>query len=77
MIMLTLLVREGCHLCEDAREAIRTTAPGAVWQEVDVDSDPELRADWGDMVPVLLSGEQCIGYWRLEPARIRQALGLR
>ncbi len=54
--VITLLTRSGCHLCEAARVVVADEArlAGVDWVEVDVDSDPELRADFGDLVPVVL-----------------------
>ena len=53
---VTLLTRRACHLCVPARQVVAEvcTAIGRRWTEVDVDSDPELRAEYGDRVPVVL-----------------------
>lgn len=55
MIRLTLYSRPGCHLCEVMREEVdsilRDTAHE--WEIVDVESDPELSARYGDSIPVL------------------------
>lgn len=67
-----LLTRAGCHLCGDARAVLE--AVGAGYVEVDVDADPELRAEWGDMVPVLLVDGVCQGYYNLDPAKVRAQL---
>lgn len=71
--MIQLLTRVGCHLCEDARGVLDRA--GADWSEVDVDSDPELRAEWGDMVPVLLVDGVCHGYYHLDPAKVAALVG--
>ena len=43
---VTFYSRQGCHLCVTARETVaRVTAElGVGWEEVDVDSDPDLQA---------------------------------
>jgi arsenate reductase-like glutaredoxin family protein len=48
---LRLYGRAQCHLCEEMARALR--AAGVAFDEVDVDSDPALRARFGDLVPVL------------------------
>lgn len=51
-----LMTRRDCHLCEEAAEVVarETEAAGAGWSAHDVDADPELRAEFGDRVPVVL-----------------------
>jgi hypothetical protein len=41
---------------------------------VDVDGDTDLRAEYGDRVPVILIDGVEHGYWTLEEARFRTAL---
>jgi hypothetical protein len=55
VIRLTLLSRPGCHLCAEMRrqvDMILASRP-RTWEEVDVDSDPELARRYGDSIPVL------------------------
>ncbi len=76
MKTVTLLTRVGCHLCEQARPVLVDVCAetGARLLEVDVDTDPELRAEYGDRLPVFLIDGREHGYWRVEPARLRSAL---
>lgn len=71
-----LLSREGCHLCDDARRLLeRVAAETAVtWTETDVDTDPALRAEFGDLVPVVRVNGREVGYWRIDETRLRKAL---
>jgi len=73
---LTLLTRVDCHLCAVAREALSRIAGelGTPWDERDVDAEPELRAEYGDRVPVILLDGREHGYWEVEEARLRKAL---
>lgn len=73
---VTLLTRIGCHLCEQAKPMLAQICAeaGAGLDEVDVDSDPELRAEYGDRLPVFLVDGREHGYWRVEPDRLRAAL---
>ena len=75
---LVLLTRAGCHLCEVAAETLaRIGAEAGLDPEpVDVDADPDLQAEYGDRVPVvLLDGrEHC--YFTVDVPRLRRDLGL-
>lgn len=71
-----LLRRQGCHLCDEAVAVLtRLAGPaGELWSESDVDADPELRAEWGDMVPVLMVGERVVDWGPLSEPTLRAAL---
>ena len=73
---VTLLSRAGCHLCDEARAAIERVCAevGTPWDEVDVDADPELRAEYGDRVPVTLVDGAEHGYFTVEEPRLRAVL---
>lgn len=74
---VTLLTRMGCHLCDDARVEVlaATTAAGADWSEIDVDADPELRAEYGDRVPVVLVDGVEHGHFAVDRTKLSAALG--
>lgn len=74
--MVTVVTRQGCHLCEVAEaEVERICGELAVpWEATDVDADPELRAEYGERVPVILIDGAEHGYWRVEEDRLRAAL---
>jgi glutaredoxin len=71
-----LLSREGCHLCADARRLVERVAgeAGVPWIETDVDGDPALRAEFGDLVPVVRVDGKELGYWRIDEGKLRRAL---
>ena len=71
MTRVTLISRDGCHLCEVAERALDRIAPGD-WTRVDVDSSVELQRDYGDRVPVILLDGREHGYWRVEEQRLRR-----
>jgi glutaredoxin len=77
--MVTVVSRQGCHLCEVAEaEVARICAELDVeWTVTDVDADPDLRAEYGDYVPVILVDGKEHGYWRVEEDRLRMALANR
>lgn len=71
-----VLTREGCSLCVTAEQDVaRICGELSVrWDVVDVDIDPELRAEYGDRVPVILADGREHGFWRVEEKRLRAAL---
>ena len=72
-----LYARQGCHLCEAAREVVTVAAAaaGTGWVEVDVDTDPELVARYGELVPVVTVDGVLVDYWRIDPVRLERAIG--
>jgi glutaredoxin len=74
---LTLYTRAGCHLCEEMKAALapllREFAARLV--EVDVDGDEELRAMYGNDVPVLFLGARKVAKHRLDVRQMRRQLG--
>jgi glutaredoxin len=73
---LTLYTREGCHLCEEMKAALAPIARefGARIAEVDVDQSDELRALYGNDVPVLFQGSRKAAKHRLDERQIRRQL---
>lgn len=56
-----MYTRDGCHLCEETRDTLQAALearvlrgdPIARVREIDIDTDPELKARFNDLVPVL------------------------
>ncbi len=73
---ITLYSRPGCHLCDEARAVVARVCRelGEEYVEVDVDSDPELAARFGDEVPVTFVDGRQHDFWRVDPVRLRAAL---
>ncbi|MBO4210550.1 glutaredoxin family protein [Micromonospora echinofusca] len=73
---LTLITRQGCHLCDDARVALDRVAAvtGDRWTELDVADDIELEREYGDRLPVVLLDGKEHGYWRVEEERLLRDL---
>ncbi|MGH8922736.1 MAG: glutaredoxin family protein [Actinomycetes bacterium] len=73
---VTLLVRADCPACAAARADIaRICAELAVpWHTSDVDADSQLRAEYGDRVPVILVDGREHGFWTVQEHRLRAAL---
>jgi glutaredoxin len=73
---VTVLTRVGCHLCESAEAEIARICDelSVSYSTVDVDGDPELRAEHGDWVPVIMIDGRQHGYGAVDEARFRRAL---
>jgi glutaredoxin len=73
---VTMYVREGCHLCEEAKAAMAPVlkALGARLQEVDIDDDPVLLARYTNDVPVIFVGSHFFAQHRIDAARLRRHL---
>lgn len=76
---VVLYVRDGCHLCEAARDVVVPLAAeaGTSVQEVDIDAGPdaaELTERYGELVPVVTVDGVQQGYWRIDAGRVRRAL---
>jgi glutaredoxin len=73
---VTMYVREGCHLCEEAKAAMAPVlaALGARLQEIDIDDDPVLRARYTNDVPVIFIGPHFFAQHRIDAARLRRHL---
>lgn len=73
---VVVLVRQGCHLCDDALDIIETVCRGAhaSWQAVDVDTDPALRERYTDHVPVTFVDGVQHALWFVDATRLSAAL---
>jgi hypothetical protein len=71
-----LVTRIDCHLCEEMAAVLERGLGrrGEAWTEVDVDSDAELRARYGDTVPVLLRDGRPVAKVRRDPALLRRLI---
>ena len=71
--------REGCHLCSAAEELVAAVCAetGDTWTRVDIDEDPDLRSRFTEQVPVTFVDGKQHDFWRVDPARLRTALGKR
>ena len=72
--------RAGCHLCDDARAVVESVCAeaGVAWAEIDVDdpaTDPAVREQYGEYVPVVTVGGVQQGFWRVDARRLARAVG--
>ncbi len=76
-VVVTLLTKPGCHLCDDARaivEPLVAEVEGVALEERSILDDPELNARYWDEIPVVLIDGAVHTIWRVDPARLRSAL---
>jgi glutaredoxin len=75
---LTLYTRPGCHLCDDAKEAIArvAAATGEDLTEIDITGDDALEDEYGFRIPVVLLDGKEHGYWRVEEDRLLRDMRL-
>ena len=62
---VTLYTRAGCHLCDEVKATLARARARAEFslREVDIDSDPALRAQYNDEVPVVaIDGRKAFKY---------------
>jgi glutaredoxin len=73
---VTVYTRENCPACVQAEaDVARICAElGLGWEAVDVDTAAELRAEYGDRVPVIMVDGREHGFWKVEERRLRAAL---
>jgi glutaredoxin len=75
---VTLYGRPGCHLCDEAREAllrVRSEAPFELL-EIDIERDDELFKRYLERIPVVcLNGEELFEF-HVDEAALRQRLSL-
>lgn len=73
---ITLYTREGCHLCEEARNHILPLVSEfkAKLREVDIDDNPILHDMYTNDVPVIFLGSKMVAQHRLDPGQLRRQL---
>jgi glutaredoxin len=69
---VVLYTREGCHLCEDALRLLEQH--GVAPELIDIDVDPELRAQFDTCVPVVEIAGRVRFRGRVEPVLLRRIL---
>ena len=77
-VEVTLYTREGCHLCDNAKAAIRTAESlyrlNIHLREVDIDDDDELYARFTNDVPVIyVAGSEAFRH-RVDPRAFAEAV---
>jgi hypothetical protein len=82
-VQLTLIGKPGCHLCDDARDAIKQVtdslpdASRVAIEERSILDEPELFDRYADEIPVVLIDGRQHTYWRVDKERLTAALSQR
>jgi glutaredoxin len=81
LMTVELLTRVGCQMCATARRDLTRICGvvGVEFTEVDVDraaadGRPEIRAEFGDRLPVVLLEGDEHSYWEVDEPRLRADL---
>jgi glutaredoxin len=78
MIALTIYTRPGCHLCDEMKAVVQRVAQHVplTLQEIDLSTDPDLEAQYGLEIPVLLvNGKKAAKYRVSEEDLMRKLAG--
>jgi len=76
-VTITLYSRPGCHLCEEARQALERVRAQAPFEldEIDIETDDALHARYLERIPVVaVDGEELFQYFVDESALLRRIL---
>ncbi len=73
---VTLYTKPGCHLCDEARRAMESSGCSGLYtyEEVDINSDPELTRRYGWDIPVVLIDGTHAFKHRLTAGEFRRAV---
>ena len=77
MTVITLYTRPGCHLCDEAREAIlalRDELPPFELSEVNIEQDDGLLARYLERIPVVAVDGEVVSELELMLDRLRASL---
>lgn len=76
MKRVELMVRDSCGSCSRVAQQIRPVIEqaGASLELVDVDTDPEIAAEYGDRVPVVVIDGEEFSCWEVDNADLAAEL---
>ena len=76
---VTLYTRRGCHLCDGAKEAIAAARARRAfdYEELDIDSDPDLLRLYNEEVPVIAIDGRKVFKYRLTAEELLKKLAAR
>jgi glutaredoxin len=78
MPTVTVYSRQNCHLCDEALVTIRSVAEAVgetvTVEIVDVDEDPDLRAEYGERVPYVFVDDRPAFKFRVDADELRTKL---
>lgn len=71
---LNFYYRQGCHLCEDMWQHLEELRPDLEFNlnPVDIDANPQLKEQFGQLIPVLQGGRETICNYYLDPVALEK-----
>jgi glutaredoxin len=76
-ITVTIIGKEGCHLCDEAQSVIGgvlTDFPSVTLEHRVLDEKQEWLDQYADKIPVVMLNDQPHAYWRVKPERLVESL---
>nr|KGA07268.1 MAG: hypothetical protein GM42_1890 [actinobacterium acMicro-1] len=76
-VSVTLIGRDGCHLCDDARAIVLDVVSrhdGIAFCELSIDDDENLANRYREEIPVVLIDNEVHNFWRIDADRLDRAL---
>jgi glutaredoxin len=75
-LVVTLYTRPGCHLCDEAKQQMAPLLAEfrVALREVNIDSDPALREQFTNDVPVIFLGDRKVAKHRVNLDQLRRQL---
>ena len=76
MAVVTLYSKSGCHLCDEARDALLRVQKGQPFdlEVIDIEGDPALFAEYGEQIPVVLLNGTFLFEYTADESRLSQLL---
>ncbi|MFZ9212504.1 MAG: glutaredoxin family protein [Candidatus Nanopelagicales bacterium] len=73
---MKVLVKPGCHLCEDAIKVITEVSEelNETFEVVEIQDNPELMQKYAEEIPVTFVDEKQHDFWRVDKERLKKAL---
>ncbi|MFZ9360386.1 MAG: glutaredoxin family protein [Candidatus Nanopelagicales bacterium] len=73
---IKVLVKPGCHLCEDAIKVITEVSEelNETFEVVEIQDNPELMRKYAEEIPVTFVDEKQHDFWRVDKERLKKAL---
>jgi glutaredoxin len=76
MAVVTLYTKPGCHLCDEARDALLRVQKGQPFdlEEININAEGALLAEYGEQIPVVLLNGTFLTEYTVDEERLRQLL---
>lgn len=75
-MLVTLIGKPGCHLCDEARTVVVAVCAerGVPWRELSILDDPTLAEAHWERIPVVLVDDRELAFWHITREQLRAAL---